>query len=70
MNYLIIIEETETGFSAFSPDIPGCVSTGKTKSEVEKNMQEAIQFHLEGIREEGFEIPKSHSYTTNFKISA
>jgi len=70
MNYLIVIEETTTGFSAFSPDIPGCVSTGKTKIEVEKNMQEAIEFHLDGLREEGFEIPESHSYATNVKVPA
>ncbi|MBC8346343.1 MAG: type II toxin-antitoxin system HicB family antitoxin [Candidatus Marinimicrobia bacterium] len=70
MNYLIVIEETPTGFSAFSPDIPGCVSTGKTKNEVETNIQEAIEFHLDGLREEGYEIPKAHSYATNVTVSA
>jgi predicted RNase H-like HicB family nuclease len=56
--YLIVVEETETGYSAFSPDVPGCGSTGKTKEEVERNIQEAIQFHLEGLREEGYDIPE------------
>ncbi len=54
MSYLIVIEKTETGYSAYSPDIPGCVSTGKSREEVEKSMQEAIEFHLDGLREEGY----------------
>ena len=70
MNYLIIIEETTHGYSAFSPDIPGCVSTGKTKNAVEKNIAEAIQFHLDGLRKEGYKIPLPHTYATNIKISA
>lgn len=55
--YLIIIESTETGYSAYSPDLPGCVSTGKTRAEVESNMREAIGFHLDGLKEEGLPIP-------------
>jgi len=51
--YLIVIEATRTGFSAYSPDLPGCVSTGRNREEVEKNMQEAIDLHLEGTIEEG-----------------
>jgi predicted RNase H-like HicB family nuclease len=58
MKYLIVIEPTATGFSAYSPDLPGCVSTGATREECEKNMHEAIAFHLEGLREEGEVIPK------------
>jgi predicted RNase H-like HicB family nuclease len=56
--YLVIVERTEAGYSAFSPDVPGCASTGKTKEEVKRNIQEAIAFHLEGLREEGYEIPE------------
>ena len=70
MNYLIVIEKTKTGFSAFSPDIPGCISTGKTKKDVENNMREAIEFHLDGFREEGYEIPTPHTYATNIKMPA
>lgn len=58
MKYLVIIETTTTGFSAYSPDLPGCVATGKTKQEVEQNMSEAIAFHLEGMRLEGLTIPE------------
>jgi predicted RNase H-like HicB family nuclease len=50
MKYLIVIEPTQTGFSAYSPDLPGCVSTGQTWDEVERSMHEAIEFHLEGLR--------------------
>lgn len=58
MKYLIVIEETETGLSVFSPDLPGCVSTGRTLEETERNMREAIKFHIQGLRQEGYEIPK------------
>ncbi len=68
--YLIVVEKTESGYSAFAPDIPGCGSTGETKEEVEKNIQEAIAFHLEGLREEGFEIPEPSSYSSYIQIAA
>ena len=55
--YLIIIEETSTGFSAFSPDLPGCVATGANKAEVETEMKAAIEFHIEGLRRAGYEVP-------------
>jgi predicted RNase H-like HicB family nuclease len=56
--YAVVIEPTATGFSSYSPDLPGCVTTGATHEEVLKNMQEAIKFHLEGLREEGEPIPE------------
>jgi predicted RNase H-like HicB family nuclease len=58
MKYLVVIEPTNTGFSAYSPDLPGCVSTGATRDECESNMREAIEFHLDGLREEGETVPK------------
>lgn len=61
MKYLIIIEKTGTGYSAYSPDLAGCVSTGSTRKETEINMQEAIEFHLEGLQKEGCEIPEPSS---------
>jgi predicted RNase H-like HicB family nuclease len=57
-NYLIIIEKTSTGFSAYSPDVEGCVAVGETEQEVEMNMREALEFHLEFLKEKGYEIPK------------
>jgi predicted RNase H-like HicB family nuclease len=59
--YLIVIEPTETGFSAYSPDLPGCVSTGQSRDEVERNMRDAIEFHLDGLREEGLPVPEPRS---------
>ena len=56
--YLVVIEKTKTGYSCYSPDIPGCVSAGNTRREVEENMLEAIELHLEGLREEGFLTPE------------
>jgi len=57
MKYLIVIEETDTGFSAYVPDLPGCISVGDTRYEIENNIQEAILFHLEGMKEDGLEAP-------------
>jgi len=68
--YLIIVEKTETGYSAYSPDAPGCGSTGKTREEVERNIQEAIEFHLEGLQLEGYEIPEPSSYSSYIEVAA
>ena len=70
MKYLIIIEETESGFSAYSPDLEGCVATGATREEVEKTMKEAIEFHLDGLREDGYNIPSPHTYSTYMEVPA
>jgi predicted RNase H-like HicB family nuclease len=70
MKYLIVIEPTSTGFSAYSPDLPGCVSTGATRGEVERNMQEAIELHLEGLREEGYPVPEPNAWSAYVEISA
>ena len=61
--YLIVTEKTASGFSAYSPDLPGCVSTGHSQEEVEKNMRDAIAFHLDGLREEGQPVPEPQSYS-------
>ncbi len=68
--YLIVVEETETGYSAFSPDLTGCVATGKTTKEVEQTMREAIQFHLDGLKEDGELTPIPHAYSTYCEILA
>ena len=64
MRYLIVIEKTATGFSAYSPDLPGCIATGDTRAEVEEAMHEAIAFHLDGLREDGQQAPSPSSYST------
>jgi predicted RNase H-like HicB family nuclease len=68
--YLIVVEESGTGYSAFSPDLPGCIATGATRDEVEKTMREAVQFHLDGLREEGLAVPAAHSYSTYCELPA
>ena len=64
--YLIIIERTSTGFSAYSHDVDGCVAVGTTKKECEKNMREAFQYHIEFKLEKGYEIPKPKSSAAEF----
>jgi predicted RNase H-like HicB family nuclease len=59
--FLVIIEKAEGNYSAYSPDLPGCVATGKTKDQAARNMHQAIGMHLEGLREDGLPIPKPHS---------
>lgn len=70
MQYLIVIEKTETGYSAYSPDLPGCVSTGATREEVEQNMREAVEFHLDGLKLEGLEIPQPTTSSAYVEVAA
>lgn len=70
MRYLMIIEKKITGYSAYSPDLPGCVSTGKTREELEQNMREAIEFHLEGLKLEGYEIPQPSASSAYVEVIA
>ena len=68
MKYLIVIEQTATGYSAFSPDVPGCVATGGTHDEVEREMKEAISFHLDGLKHEGMSLPKPHTSSSYVEV--
>lgn len=68
--YLIVVEKTKTGFSAYSPDVQGCIATATTRKAVENRIQQAIEFHLEGMREEGYEIPKPTSYSAYVDVPA
>ena len=61
MRYLVVIEKTETGFSAYVPDLPGCITVGDTREEIEEHIQEAILLHLEGMKEDGETIPTPNS---------
>ena len=70
IKYLIIIEKTDTGYSAYSPDLLGCVSTGASPEETEQNMREAIEFHLDGMKEEGLEIPAPSSSSAYVEVNA
>ena len=69
MKYLIVIEPTSKGFSAYSPDVLGCASTGLTRKECETNMHDAIEFHLDGLREDGEPIPQPGSSAAFVEIA-
>jgi len=62
MKYAIVIEKAENNYSAYVPDLPGCVATGATVEEVEQQIREAIEFHLDGMREDGEPIPDPSSH--------
>lgn len=68
--YLIVVEENGTGYSAYSPDLDGCVATGKTRDEAEREMIEAIAFHLEGMAQNGEPIAEPHAYSAYVEIAA
>jgi predicted RNase H-like HicB family nuclease len=68
--YLIVVEKTGTGYSAYSPDLDGCVATGRTREEVEREMQEAIAFHLEGMSQSGIPIPDPRTYSAYVEVPA
>jgi predicted RNase H-like HicB family nuclease len=66
--FLVVIERARRNYSAYSPDLPGCVTTGRTVAEVKRNMKEAIAFHLEGLREDGLEPPRSGALAYRVRI--
>lgn len=59
--YLVVYERTQTGYSAYVPDLPGVIATGKTRRIIEKNIFEAIRFHLDGLKEERLPIPQGQA---------
>ena len=70
MEYLVVIEPTASEFSAYSPDLPGRVSTGATREEAERNMREAIELHLVGLREEGYSVPEPGTSSAYVEVTA
>ena len=68
--YLIIVEPTATGFSAYSPDVPGCVASGSSRADVEREMREAIAFHLDGLREDGQPVPRPSAAAAYVDVAA
>jgi predicted RNase H-like HicB family nuclease len=58
MNYVVVYEKSATGWAAYVPDLPGVITTGPTKRDVQSLIKEAIEFHLEGLREENLPIPE------------
>jgi predicted RNase H-like HicB family nuclease len=70
MRYAIVIEQAEGNFSAYVPDLPGCVATAATVAEVEAEIREAIAFHVEGLREDGLPVPEPSSKVEYVDIAA
>lgn len=70
MRYAIVIEKAEGNYSAYVPDLPGCVAAGATVAEVEAEIREAIAFHLEGMREDGLALPVPSSQVDYVDIAA
>ncbi len=67
--FLIVIENAGNNFSAYSPDLPGCVATGDTQDEAETNMYDAIQMHIKGLKEDHLPIPTSRTYAEYLAIA-
>ena len=70
MRYAVIVEEGERSFGAYVPDLPGCAAVGETKEEVLQLIQEAIEFHIEGLREDGQPIPEPSSSIEYIEVRA
>ena len=70
MKYAVVIERADSNYSAYVPDLQGCVATGSTIEEVEKEIREVIEFHLEGLKEDGLTIPKPSSSVEYVEVAA
>ena len=68
--FLIVIEKANANYSAYCPDLPGCVATGKTRAEVAQNMHEAGALHIRGLREDQLPIPKNVALAEYIAVSA
>ena len=70
MRYAIVMKKAESNYSAYVPDLPGCIATGTTVAEVEAEIREAIIFHVEGLREDGMPIPVGASQVEYIEVAA
>ena len=70
MRYAIVVGKTENNYSAYVPDLPGCIATGQTVEETENEIREAIEFHIEGLREDGLTIPLPASIVEYLEVAA
>lgn len=70
MKYAVVIEKATSNYSAYVPDLPGCVATGATVEDAEREIRSAIEFHLEGLKREGYEIPIPSSAVEYVEVAA
>lgn len=68
MEYLVIFEKGETSFGAYVPDLPGCVAVGETKDEAMQLIREAVELHIESLRENGEDVPEPHSFVGKIAV--
>ncbi|MCX6027727.1 MAG: type II toxin-antitoxin system HicB family antitoxin [Chloroflexi bacterium] len=68
--FLIVVEKASGNYSAYSPDLPGCVATGKTREQVTQNMYDAIDMHVRGLIEDKLQVPKSRSFAEYVAVPA
>lgn len=69
MKYLVVFEKLENNYSAYVPDLPGCIATGRTREEAEKNIREAIEFHIQGLKEDGIKIEAPKAFAEYEEVS-
>ena len=70
MKYAVIVEKGESGFGAYVPDLPGCIAAGESREEVIKQIQEAIEIHIDGLKDDGFPIPVPSSSIELVEVAA
>ena len=68
MEYLVIVEQGDTSFGAYVPDLPGCVAVGETREEAMELIREAIELHIESLRENGEAVPEPHSFVEKVAV--
>ena len=70
MKYAVVIEQADSNYSAYVPDLPGCVATGTTIKDAENEIREAIRFHIEGMKEDGLPVPAPRSAVEYIEVAA
>ncbi len=68
--YAIVVEKAKSNYAAYVPDLPGCVATGTTVKETERRLREAIQLHVQGLREDGLAVPEPSSHVDYLEVPA
>lgn len=68
--YVVVYERAENNWAAYSPDVPGCMATGKTRDDAERNFKEALEFHIEGLKSSGMPVPEPSSEIGHVKVAA
>jgi predicted RNase H-like HicB family nuclease len=68
MKYAVVIEKSETGYGAYVPDLPGCVAVAETIDQTERLIREAVEFHIEGLREDGLTVPQASTVTQYVEV--